>query len=293
MFRVVVTEGSFLGRRVLGDRVGRAAIRPPRTLRYTPLVRICYVRRRREGPPQQQGIHHESPDPRTRHPVPSPWSPPRAPPAPRPVARPVRGQARAGRRRHRRHRPGSGQAGAGLGYAVRVLVRNAEAARPLLGDKVQYAVGNVRDTAAVAKAFKGVTYVISALGSNSQRLIRTSRSSSTTAARGNLAEAAKAAGVKQFVLVSSIGVTHADHPLNKMFDNIMSWKLKGEDALRAGGVPYTVVRPGGLANDPAGKTTLVASQGDTVSTGASPARRRPRSASRRSARPARSARPSR
>jgi len=30
-------------------------------------------------------------------------------------------------------------------------------------------VGNVRDTAAVAKAFKGVTYVISALGSNSQR----------------------------------------------------------------------------------------------------------------------------
>ncbi|MFO1457611.1 MAG: SDR family oxidoreductase [Steroidobacteraceae bacterium] len=153
------------------------------------------------------------------------------------------------------------------GYAVRVLVRNAEAARPLLGDKVQYAVGNVRDTAAVAKAFKGVTYVISALGSNSQRDPENKPEFIDYGGTRNLAEAAKAAGVKQFVLVSSIGVTHADHPLNKMFDNIMSWKLKGEDALRASGVPYTVVRPGGLANDPAGKTALVASQGDTVSTG--------------------------
>jgi uncharacterized protein YbjT (DUF2867 family) len=59
-----------------------------------------------------------------------------------------------------------------------------------------------------------------------------------------------------------MGVTHADHPLNKMFDNILVWKLKGEDALRASGVPYTVVRPGGLRNSPAGQTALTALQGD-------------------------------
>ncbi len=36
----------------------------------------------------------------------------------------------------------------------------------------------------------------------------------------------------------------------------MDEKLKGEDALRASGMPYTIVRPGGLANQPAGTAKL-------------------------------------
>jgi len=148
------------------------------------------------------------------------------------------------------------------GYAVRVLVRSEEAARPLLGDQVQYVVGNVRDPAAVAKAVKGATYVISALGSNSQRDPENKPEFIDYGGTKNLVEASRARGVKQFVLVSSMGATHADHPLNKMFDNILVWKLKGEDALRASGVPYTVVRPGGLRNAPAGQTALTALQGD-------------------------------
>ncbi len=148
------------------------------------------------------------------------------------------------------------------GYSVRVLVRNEEAARPLFGDQVQYAVGNVRDPAAVAKAVKGATFVISALGSNSQRDPENKPEFIDYGGTKNLVEAARAAGVKQFVLVSSMGATHADHPLNKMFDNILVWKLKGEDALRASGVPYTVVRPGGLHNAPPGQTALTALQGD-------------------------------
>jgi len=148
------------------------------------------------------------------------------------------------------------------GFTVRVLVRNEEAARPLLGEKVQYAVGNVRDPASLAKAVKGATYVISALGSNSQRDPENKPEFIDYGGTRNLVEASKAAGVKQFVLVSSMGATHADHPLNKMFDNILVWKLKGEDALRASGVPYTVVRPGGLRNSPGGQTALTALQGD-------------------------------
>ncbi len=148
------------------------------------------------------------------------------------------------------------------GFAVRVLVRNEDAARPLLGERVQYAVGNVRDTEAVAKAVKGATYVISALGSNSQRDPDNKPEYIDYGGVKNLVEASKAAGVKQFVLVSSMGVTQPDHQLNKMFDNILVWKLKGEDLLRASGVPYTVVRPGGLRNAPVGQTALTALQGD-------------------------------
>ena len=47
----------------------------------------------------------------------------------------------------------------------------------------------------------------------------------------------------------------------RMFLNSIRWglmdeKLKGEDALRASGAPYTIVRPGGLTNQLAGKAKL-------------------------------------
>jgi uncharacterized protein YbjT (DUF2867 family) len=61
-------------------------------------------------------------------------------------------------------------------------------------------------------------------------------------------------------------VTQEDNPLNKMFGDVLKWKLKGEDALRASGVPYTVVRPGGLLNKPGRQQTVIFEQGDTVST---------------------------
>jgi uncharacterized protein YbjT (DUF2867 family) len=69
------------------------------------------------------------------------------------------------------------------------------------------------------------------------------------------------------VLLSSAGVTHPDHPLNARFNNILRWKLKGEDYLRASGLAYTVVRPLGL-RDTAGDTKGVrVLQGDTVTAG--------------------------
>jgi hypothetical protein len=49
-----------------------------------------------------------------------------------------------------------------------------------------------------------------------------------------------------------MGVTDPDHMLNKILDNVLVWKLRGEDALRAAGVPYTIVRPGGLQDGPGG-----------------------------------------
>ena len=42
----------------------------------------------------------------------------------------------------------------------------------------------------------------------------------------------------------------------------MDEKFKGEEALRASGLEYTVVRPGGLKDLPAGQSKLVIAQGD-------------------------------
>jgi uncharacterized protein YbjT (DUF2867 family) len=84
----------------------------------------------------------------------------------------------------------------------------------------------------------------------------------------NLADAAAAAGVRHFVLLSSMGATHEDHQLNKFFGNVLIWKARGEQALRDSGVPYTVVRPGGLVNEPGGQVRVVAVQGDPLMDGA-------------------------
>ena len=52
------------------------------------------------------------------------------------------------------------------------------------------------------------------------------------------------------------------YPLNKMLGNVLIWKLKNEDYLRASGLDYTIVRPGGLHDNPGGEQLIVLEQGD-------------------------------
>lgn len=79
----------------------------------------------------------------------------------------------------------------------------------------------------------------------------------------------------QFVLVSSAGVTRPGRPginldeeppavkLNDQLGGILTWKLKGEDSLRASGIPYTIIRPCALTEEAGGKE-LIFEQGDNM-----------------------------
>ncbi|XP_075496799.1 protein HIGH CHLOROPHYLL FLUORESCENCE PHENOTYPE 173, chloroplastic [Primulina tabacum] len=79
----------------------------------------------------------------------------------------------------------------------------------------------------------------------------------------------------RFVHVSSAGVTRPDRPgldlskqppavrLNKELDFILTYKLKGEDLIRESGIPYTIVRPCALTEEPAG-ADLIFDQGDNI-----------------------------
>jgi uncharacterized protein YbjT (DUF2867 family) len=149
------------------------------------------------------------------------------------------------------------------GYSVRALVRDEAKARTVLGDTVAYATGDVRDIETLATAMEDVRFVISAIGSSRGDPANNPEAVDYLGIK-NLADAAAAADIEHLVLVSSSGVTQEDHFLNKAFDNILIWKAKGEDALRASGVPYTIVRPGGLVNTPGGNEALVFAQGDTT-----------------------------
>ncbi|EED87875.1 predicted protein [Thalassiosira pseudonana CCMP1335] len=91
----------------------------------------------------------------------------------------------------------------------------------------------------------------------------------------NLIDAAKSAGVKKIVLVSSI-LTNARNwgqekspgfIVTNAFGNVLDEKLVAENHLKASGIDYTIVRPGGLKAKPpsgslriSGEDTLVAGE---------------------------------
>ncbi len=150
------------------------------------------------------------------------------------------------------------------GYRVRAFVRDADKARVVLGDAVDYAEGDVRDIETVVAALKGADYLISSIGSSRSDPANNPEAVDFGGVK-NLADASAQVGLSQFVLVSSSGVTHDDHFLNKVMDNVLKWKFQGEEAVRSSGVPYTIVRPGGLVNAPGGNDQLMFAQGDTTS----------------------------
>jgi uncharacterized protein YbjT (DUF2867 family) len=142
------------------------------------------------------------------------------------------------------------------GYGVRALVRDAASAVEKLGADVPLIVADVRDPESLVPAFDGVTLVISSIGA-SEKEGPNSPEFVDYGGNNNLVDAAVKAKVKQYVLVSSMGVTHEGHMLNRLFGNVLIWKLKGEDYLRDSGMPYTIVRPGGLQRGPGGEQRIV------------------------------------
>jgi len=77
-----------------------------------------------------------------------------------------------------------------------------------------------------------------------------------------LAEAAVEAGLKKFVLISSMGVTQPDHFLNRIANNVLLYKFEGEKAIKSSGIDYTIVRPGGLKDGASPGKVITFMQGD-------------------------------
>ncbi|OVA17844.1 hypothetical protein BVC80_1835g236 [Macleaya cordata] len=83
----------------------------------------------------------------------------------------------------------------------------------------------------------------------------------------NQIDAAKAAGVKHIILVSSMGSGDPNHPLNSLGNgNILAWKRKAEEYLANSGVPYTIIRAGGLDNKEGGRELLVGKNDELLPT---------------------------
>jgi len=114
------------------------------------------------------------------------------------------------------------------GERPRVFVRDAEKARARYGGRVDVSVGDFESAADMTAALAGIDAFL--LVSSVDRL----------AARDAVAaKAAKAAGVKHLVKISSIAV-----PQKNIGTGI--WHAQGEAAIRASGVPFTFIQSAGF-----------------------------------------------
>lgn len=155
------------------------------------------------------------------------------------------------------------------GRPVRALVRNRDQAQAILPETVELVVGDVGDRPSLVQAMEGCDVVLSATGARPS-LDLTGPYQVDYLGNKNLVDAAKQAGIQQFVMVSSLCVSKFFHPLN-LFWLILHWKKQAEDYLRESGLTYTIVRPGGLRNDEdTGAMQLVMQSADTLFEGSLP-----------------------
>ncbi|MFN4293382.1 MAG: SDR family oxidoreductase [Thermoflexales bacterium] len=141
------------------------------------------------------------------------------------------------------------------GFRVRAMIRDAAARELVAGEGVEVFVGDVTREEDARRALDGATYVVSALGSKGATdAVHIELIEYTTIAE--LAQLAQEAGIRHFVLCSSMGVEIPD--LIPPLAPILRQKRRGELALEGSGVPFTIVRPGGLTDEPGGGGVAIA-----------------------------------
>lgn len=135
-------------------------------------------------------------------------------------------------------------------YELTALVRNMAKAKAILSPDMAIRKQDLREHSGLDQAIEGMDVVIFAAGSTGFGNYWTGnnrpRDIDYEAVR-QFAMAADNHGVKQFILVSSMGVHQPYHFLN-LFGRVLHWKKKGEDALRSTHLNYTIIRPGQLTD---------------------------------------------
>ncbi|WP_404790020.1 NAD(P)H-binding protein [Altericista sp. CCNU0014] len=144
---------------------------------------------------------------------------------------------------------------------VRALVRDRAKAQEMLPASAELVVGDVLQPDTLRKAIADCTVVFCATGARPS-LNPFEPYQVDFEGTKNLVDAAKAARVEHFILVSSLCASQFFHPLN-LFWLILVWKQQAEQYLQRSGLTYTIVRPGGLKNTE-DRPPIVMSSADTL-----------------------------
>ena len=83
-----------------------------------------------------------------------------------------------------------------------------------------------------------------------------------------LADAAEAAGVRRYVMVSAMGIDQVDEDSEEVFQVYLRAKRDADDHVRASELDWTIVKPGRLTDDvPTGRVRLGDLEGGSVTRG--------------------------
>ncbi len=143
---------------------------------------------------------------------------------------------------------------------VRALARSPEKAEAIKADGVQIHLGDLNDDLPWDELMDGVQAVISTLGT---RLVGdlAQLEAIEYIAVGRIVDEANISGVSHLVFMSSIGTQHPDSI--PFLSQILWIKRKAELYVMRSPLTYTIVRPGGLTNDPPLNAVRVG-RGDTL-----------------------------
>ncbi|KGM08991.1 SDR family oxidoreductase [Cellulomonas bogoriensis] len=149
------------------------------------------------------------------------------------------------------------------GDTVVGMVRNPDHVGDLAALGAEAAVVDLEhaDVPAVAPTLEGADAVVFAAGAGPGSGIAR-KDTVDRAAAALLADAAEAAQVRRYVLVSAMGVDHADQVEDETFRAYLHAKAASEQDLRARDLDWTIVRPGGLTDDEGTGRVLLAGSVD-------------------------------
>jgi len=137
------------------------------------------------------------------------------------------------------------------GYDVLSSTRSAARASERFPDVDNWVEVDAHDTVALTLAVAGSDIVVSALGHGDFVGSGAPQFVGYLAVR-NLVDAAVATGAKHVILVTASRAGHSrgvDHREEPRFGYVLFWKTKAEDYLLTTGLSYTIIGPGGLADE--------------------------------------------
>eukprot|EP00262_Sarcandra_glabra_P009407 TRINITY_DN2377_c0_g1_i1.p1 TRINITY_DN2377_c0_g1~~TRINITY_DN2377_c0_g1_i1.p1 ORF type:complete len:425 (-),score=77.84 TRINITY_DN2377_c0_g1_i1:495-1769(-) len=154
-----------------------------------------------------------------------------------------------------------------LGFRVRAGVRSRQKAETLVQSVQQMKIDNVAATGiqpvekleivecdlenrgGIGPSIGNASIVICCIGASEKEIFDvTGPYRIDYQATKNLIDAATVAKVNHFILLTSLGTNKIGFPaaILNLFWGVLIWKRKAEEALIASGLPYTIVRPGGM-----------------------------------------------
>ncbi|KAM0951545.1 putative NAD(P)-binding domain, NAD(P)-binding domain superfamily, protein [Dioscorea sansibarensis] len=152
-----------------------------------------------------------------------------------------------------------------LGFRVRAGVRSAQRAKTLVEsvqqmklddssgtkpvEKLEIVECDLENQGGIGAAIGNASIVICCIGASEKEVFDiTGPYRIDYKATENLINAATVAKVDHFILLTSLGTNKIGFPaaILNLFWGVLIWKRKAEEALIASGLPYTIVRPGGM-----------------------------------------------